>query len=104
MLQKRCRANLRIRVTKIIARIKSDYFTVHHINVGQGQTEGGGRGRRAGGGGRVSDTGKRDISLIVSISFAFYLVYLSAPSWSADARQLLISVSPIEIRTAFLST
>lgn len=52
----------------------------------------------------MSDGGKRDISLIVSISFAFYLVYLSAPSWSADARQLLISVSPIEIRPAFLST
>lgn len=90
-------ANLRIRVTKIIACIKSDYFTVRHID-DEGRT-----GGRKGWGG-VSDRGKRDISLIVSISFAFYLVYLSASSWSAGARQLLISVSPIEIRPAFLST
>lgn len=30
---KDARANLRIRVTKIIARIKSDYFTARHTNV-----------------------------------------------------------------------
>lgn len=33
------RANLRIRVTKIIARIKSDYFTVHHMDVRDERSE-----------------------------------------------------------------
>lgn len=40
---KAVRANLRIRVTKIIARIKSDYFTVRHMDVrvgDRGQTGG----------------------------------------------------------------
>lgn len=38
---KAVRANLRLRVTKIIARIKSDYFTVRHMDgARRGQTGG----------------------------------------------------------------
>lgn len=62
---KAARANLRIRVTKIIARIKSDYFTVRHMDVltgDQGRTGGGGggRGERIGGECRIEE---REISL-----------------------------------------
>lgn len=110
--ERRCtkvaRANLRIRATKIIARIKSDYFTARHTGVARTPlaVKGGCRREKERPSGRKRESRrreKRDIPLIVSISFAFYLVYPRLFMECAGARQLLISVSPIEITPAFLS-